>query len=462
MRALALGLTGWLVVVCGCSPLTQQLVSGNGLSQDDCAPKVSEKGKTSGSITLVSHCNQEHGTTQLQPASEAARVQALKKLIGLDWSPEPSFNGPYLALTVEQCQCLAAQESTIANLLEKEAGVAPSHGRKADLRQALLSNGALEARNKDAGAALELFYRLAEAEARWALLAASIDQVQKANAHGDKLKKQGLPLPADFDHFARQEFDLRSDRVRLSNGIEKLNRNLARKLEVVGVPEYERLWPVADFSVPEQPVDVAAAVALGLAQRPELQFLRQASQDAGLANLAEVRRALSASNALLGMSGGRCQKLIAILCNSETSSRRQQLQQLQEQREREIADDIRQAAGDMNAQVELVAIARARARHAAAKLKEQQDKQAKGTGSVFDVTSARLTWLKARDQQVQEVTAWHLAHTRLQQAQGALTEGCAQQDDLLSSCPVQLAPPQEFPLQESKILPQFRRTYSGQ
>src|SRR5262249_6204224 len=152
--------------------------------------------------------------------------------------------------------------------------------------------------------------------------------------------------------------------------------------------------------------------------------LRQAEQDARLGNLAEVRRALSASNALLGMSGGPCQKLIAILCNNETSSRRQQLEQLQEQREREIADDIRQAAGDMNAQVELVAFARAGGKNAAAKLKEQEDKQAKGTGSVFDVTSARLTLLKARDQYVREVPLWHLAHPRLQEAQGVLIKEC--------------------------------------
>ncbi len=218
------------------------------------------------------------------------------------------------------------------------------------------------------------------------------------------------------------------------------------------MPEEERLWPVADFAVPEEAVDSAAAVALGLAQRPELQFLRQAGQDASLANLAAVNKMLSASNALLGMSGGPCAKLIAILCKNEAGIRQQQVMQLQEQRAREIADDIRQAAQDMNAQVRLVALARARTKHAGDKLKEQVDKQARGTGSV---TNAKLTWLKARDQQVREVTAWHQAHTKLQEAQGGLIDGCKAQVE-----PSPLATPQELPPLEAAILPKFRGTNS--
>jgi hypothetical protein len=246
----------------------------------------------------------------------------------------------------------------------------------------------------------------------------------------------------------------------LSGGIEKLNRNLARRIEVAHVPEEERLWPTGDFSIADEPVDSAAAVAVGMAQRPELQFLRQASQDASLANLAELRKALSASNALLGMSGGPCKKLIAILCKGEAGNRRDQIQQLEEQRQREIADDIRQAAQDMNAQVRLMAIARARSTYAGAKLKEQEDKQAKGTGSVFETTSARLTWLKARDQQVREMIAWHLAHTRLQEAQGVLIQGCDPHADLMSSFRPPLSAPEEYPPMEGNVLPQNRKTYT--
>jgi hypothetical protein len=449
MRILALSLMGLALVACGCQP-GQSIVGGS--IQDNSAQRSS--------MMQVSHVSQEH--EQLPLASEVIKGQTLKKLTGLDLLPETSFDGPYRALTADQCKCRAAQASSMGNQLEQEAASAPTHGRKGDLRQSLLSNSSLEARNKDAATALELFYRLAEAEARWALLAGSIDQVGKANAHGQKLKKQGLPLPPDVDQFTKQDFDLKSDRVRLEVGIEKFNRNLARRIEVAGVPEEERLWPVGDFAVPAESVDLAAAVALGMAHRPELQFLRQASEDAGLGNLSELRKALSASNALLGTSGGPCKKLIAILCKDETGNRRQQLQQLQRQREREIADDIREAAQDMNAQVRLIAISYARSRHAAAKLKEAEDKQAKGTGSVFEVSSARLTWLKAKDQQVREVIAWHLAQTRLQEAQGILTQGCDPHADLLSCFPPALSSPQEFPPMETRTLPQYRRTYTGQ
>ena len=459
MRFLALCLSSWMVGICGCGPHAQQFLSGFGCGQDGFARKPLENGKCGGSVVQVAHRNKDHASA-LPLASDDA-MAALRKLVGLNVTPEPSFAGPYRALTAAQCQCRAAQASGMGNLLEKEAAVAPSHGHKGDMRQSLLSNSALEARNKDSAAALDLFYRLAEAEARWALLAVSIDEVQKANAHGDKLKKQGLPLPANIDEFAKQDFDLKSDRVRLAVGIEKLNRNLARKIDIEGVPAEERLWPVDDFSVPEEPIDVAAAVELGMAQRPELVFLRQASQDASPANLAELRKALSASNALLGSTGGPCMKLIMMLCKDETGNRRQQIQELQQQREREIADDIRQAAADMNGQVRLVVLANARSDYARTKLKEQEDKLSKGTGSVFEVASTRLTWLKARDQLVREVMAWHFAHTKLQEAQGLLAHGCDPQADLLTSCQAQLSHPQMYPPLEATILPQYRRTYTG-
>jgi outer membrane protein TolC len=152
-----------------------------------------------------------------------------------------------------------------------------------------------------------------------------------------------------------------------------------------------------------------------------------------------------------------CSKLIAILCKDEAGNRRQQIQQLQEQREREIADDIREAAGQMNSQARLVAIARARGVYARAKLKEQEDKLAKGTGSVFEVASARLTWLKARDKLVQEVTAWHVAHVQLQEAQGVLSRGC---DAHTEPALPRVSPPQMYPPPEATRLPQYRRTYT--
>jgi hypothetical protein len=427
-----------MLMVCGCGQQAQQLVVH--FPQESATNNPLEKGKAT--VSPVSHVS----PANLPLVSEEGKTQAMQKLIGLDVMPKPSFAGPYRALTAEECRCRAAQASSMGNLLEREADLAPSHGRKADLQRALLQTASQEARNKDASAALELFYRLAEAEARWAVLAASIDQVKKAIAHGDKLRKQGLAVPPDLDQFTKQDFDLGSDRVRLEAGIEKLNRNLARKVEVAGVPEEERIWPVGDFSVAETHVDPAAAVSVGLAQRPELQLLRQASQEAGPGNLGTIDKLLSSSNALLGMSGGPLHKLLAILCKDEAGTRRDQLTQLQEQREREIADDIREAAQDMNFQVRLVILARARAKNAAAKLKEQEDKQAKGTGSVFDVASARLNWLKARDQQVREVTLWHIARTKLREAQGELWKDCEHRSESASApshIPVLWSPPMD-------------------
>jgi hypothetical protein len=337
---------------------------------------------------------------------------------------EVAFTGSYHALTEQDCQCLAAGASRMASLLEEAQGLVGSHGRSS-LQDVILQTAAVEARNKDASTALELYFRLAEAEARRDLLADSLKEVRDAVAGGEKLKKQGLKVPPEFEEFHKQQLDLQTDDVRLEGVIYQLNQNLAKMLNVKLAPDTQRLWPVADFQPAEDLPSPEQAVALGLEQRPEVQLLRRAPQEMTTADLAAARSLLASSNVLLGSDGtGILGKIKVILRTNETEVRRNQLEQLAAQREAEIADEIRQAAVDLRTQSRLVALARMRVVHARTKLKDQEAKRAKGALSAVDVTPARLAWLKAKSDLVHEVMAWHIARVKLKQAQGLLAAEC--------------------------------------
>jgi hypothetical protein len=387
-------------------------------------------------VILISGCRPyEHRTACLWSADEGAASlpQTVRTAFHLDLSKLPgdiqpvAFAGNYRSLTEQDCQCLAAQSSRLGSALEAEQGLAAPHGhvRKGTLQEAILETAALEARNKDAGTALDLFYRLAEAEARRDLLDDSLKQVNDAVASGQKLKKQGLKVPAEFEQFQNQQLDLQADSVRLDAAIEQLNRNLAKMLNLKVAPERERLWPSADFQLADAVPAADDAVAVGLAHRPELLLLRKAREEAGRADLAAVRKLLAASNMLLGLNGsGSLAKLRAVLCANETGVRREQLEQLAAQRESEVADEIREAVDDMRMQTRLVALAKTRTLRAGTKLKDIEAKRAKGTLSAVDVAPVRLAWLKARSELIHEVMARHIARIKLRQSQGMLVAEC--------------------------------------
>ncbi len=362
------------------------------------------------------------------PVSHTSATLDLDKLPDLDRHMSTAAGKPYRTLTAKDCQCLAAKASRLATALEQEAKlVGGKHAgrRGASLQQAVLETAALEARNKDAGTALDLFYRLAEAEAKRDLLDASLAQVRDAVARGDKLKQQGLRVPAEFADFKKQELELQADSIRLDAGIQTLNRLLAKALDMKGFPEHERFAPAGDFQMFSLADDVDANVGLGLQTRPELQMLRRARDETSPTNLAAARKLLAAGNGLLGMNGSSSlAKLRSVLCANETAVRREQLDQYSSQREDEIAGDIRQAMQDLRTETQLVGVARQRAANAQARLKEQEDKQAKGTISVVDVANARLIALKARGDLIHEVMAWHIARVKLKEAQGLLAAEC--------------------------------------
>ena len=115
-----------------------------------------------------------------------------------------------------------------------------------------------------AGQALELYYRLAELEAKSDLLRDSLVIVRDALADLQKAKNQGLKVPPDFAKLQKQQLELAADLTRAQLGIQQINGELGRLLNwhALGLTGY--LWPVDSFSVTESTTRSGGRGGLGL------------------------------------------------------------------------------------------------------------------------------------------------------------------------------------------------------
>lgn len=352
----------------------------------------------------------------------------------------------YRALTAEQCRCLAVRNAEAAQLLDAERqGIAERAAHSAwrrtrtqeelaEIQQAILFHAAEEIRNRNAAAALELYYHLAEAEARADLVEQSLEILHDVSEKLQDMKSKGLRLPVDYEVLARQQMEGETQQIQLQQAAEQLNSELIRLLGLYGCHPDERLWPAGDFPMPSEPIGVETALARGLAQRPELVLLREVEDKLDVRTLPAVNQLAKSFNALLGMIEQPPRlPLAALLLRSlhggsaagiEVEVRRQQLQQQREDRERAVATEIRQAVRTLAAQQQLVALAHRKVRSWETGVRELEDRHQQGLTSVTEMAMAKLDWLRARGDLVKERMAWHIAYVKLHQAQGALPLEC--------------------------------------
>jgi outer membrane protein TolC len=109
---------------------------------------------------------------------------------------------------------------------------------------------------------------------------------------------------------------------------------------------------------------------------------------------------------------------------AEVAERRRQLQEYHAHRQREVAEDVRQAAQSVRAQMEVIALTRRRVDSWHARVQEVEEKKTKGVDSYAEVTEARLEWRRARRELVRETVNLQRAWVRLRQAQGVLPLLC--------------------------------------
>ena len=364
-------------------------------------------------------------------ASAAKPSPELDRLLG-----KRPAGGQYVALSAPDLQCLAAARSSLANLIEMEREIldctAPGCLHKkgtceAQMKDDLLALRAVEERNRSAGAALELYYRLAESEAGLDILQESQAGLDHALANIAELKEQGIKVEVDEHALTRRKLELYDQEAEAVLGREQSHGGLKLLLNLAA-EDPTRIWPAADLKAVAEPFDVEAAVALGLASRAELIILRCLVESLTVQTLPGARAALSQRDPSLGASNVDLRKLHLLLAGtrgaSELPGRRAQLAQLLDERERTIAEEIRANAATMAARLRQAGLAQQIVENRKERVAELEKKRELGMATPFDIAAERLEVIKAEGELMRKVVAWRIAQVKLRKSQGLLAAEC--------------------------------------
>jgi hypothetical protein len=373
-----------------------------------------------------------------------ADVRAVGGFVEVDAALHAEHVGPatYHALDPNQCQCLAAAGSSLGNLFDSERCVVQTSagGRREGLDHAdcakldVLRAAAQEARNRSAADALEQFYLIAENEAKLDLAAGGIVDMDDLLADIGRMRRQGMQIPLDETQFVRERITLVDQRVQLEAGIERLNGQLWHMLGIDRPSPAARIWPATDLLVVTRPIDVEAAVQDALAQRPELAMLRRLRSSLDTDSLAAARQALSHVDALLGSQpeipcrlspfGLRTALAKRQSAMRELSQRRGQLDEYEREREEQIANQVRQAAADVETRLRQIALAKEADSQWDARIEHLAGRATTGSATFAEVAVARLNRQKAKADLIGHVVGWKIALVRLKEAQGQLAAEC--------------------------------------
>jgi len=376
----------------------------------------------------------------------------------------------YYVLTARQCQALAAAHAVWGNVLDEESELAARlvgrgrtlRGRSAALQSDLLRYAALAERNQAAADALELFYRLAEAEAYWDICQAAlclIDQAQEKNLTESRAKSpwgepSGSTTPGKETKENEEErqtkpsggtanFSDRSsspswqaDRRRWQNRQEEVEQEIehinSQLRPMLGgqVGDCRRIWPSVTLRVKPETLDVEKIVHQGLDQRAELRALRRLLRSIDAKDLSAVRSALEQWHPALGTTPSRFPTIAQWLGTPpqhiEAATREEQIRFLLGRREKEVEEQIRQRAHQV--EIALRELTQAHQTYQAAAEASGQKVQAKpalivppsNPAPTSTQIAAQLALYEAQVTLISRAVAWKIAEVRLLEAIGIL------------------------------------------
>ena len=183
----------------------------------------------------------------------------------------------YLRLTAGMCQELAVRNCALANVLE-EAAIEPGGHKKhrrtgaGEARMLVLLYAAEEARNRAAGDALDMYYKLVAAEAGAQVGRGAEADLKRFLQTARAAVASGTKEPPGPGQLEAQLAAVSADVIRAEGGAREANHGLKALL---GLPQdsREQLWPDRP-EVARVPDNVDEAVRVGLAYRPDLLLLR--------------------------------------------------------------------------------------------------------------------------------------------------------------------------------------------
>ena len=338
----------------------------------------------------------------------------------------------YCALPEQDVQCLAAMNSTLANLLVKEAEAVielPAGWHSMEVNKYLLRDlfllTATHQRNQDAAAAMEVFLRLVEAEAGDQSIEKQFVQIDSTLADIRRLEERGLLPPVTKSEIEGQRLDLLHRQADLQPTIHGLNVRLAELLDVELQPG-SRFWPAAELVVDPTIPDFEEAMMLALTNRADLAALRRASNADGR------DRRVAAQLTMQTISGGltspitppRLALLHANALDNESEVRGEQIGLMLGERERATRNETAQAVMVLHARLQQIELTRKRLALAQQHVKAVEQQQELTSGATFNLRKARTAAVIVEQSLLHDTIEWKLALVKLKQAEGLLASEC--------------------------------------
>lgn len=339
-------------------------------------------------------------------------------------------------------QCGAVSNSSTGNLLaaKRAAVCVPREGSRhprhagdahaARTKRSILALAAEEARNRDAGTALQTYWSLAEAEHSLPEVAAAMAAIDTAIGDWETLSGRGLELPVTDGPLRARRLALNDARIEGTAAVDTLSLAIC---QLAGLPPgtVHTVHPATGRGAGNALGDIDSLVAEGLARRPQLRMLRLmlANLDDDTADLG--RMVLSLANPALAAdepASQSCGRLVGLLRHGqrgcETASIRSQLQRMLRDREEAVETEIRQAARLAAAAAERIPLADQRRALAEQAATDARARQRVGDADAFAVHLADVEAAVARREVVERLAGWERARAKVWEAQGTLAAAC--------------------------------------
>jgi len=340
-----------------------------------------------------------------------------------------------------QAQCLAAANSVLGNLLEREACVLEKcqhGGRKLQcansLLQSVLRYQAIAERNRAASASLKVYYGLIATYEQEKVLEAIQSELKKAQQRIELVEAKGLEIPGDPAEISRQQNELSIQWEEL-----KLRRStLVNQLRtLLGAESYRcaDLRPTSNLDVEFECLDVETAIIIALENRADLAVQRRLCCCLDEDTLPAIRAVMQATNGLLG-SQLSSSKLCGIgfrwwrnriaakrdLC--ELNLRRGQVCQQMEDQQREIEQEICQAAFAIEVRRNQLQLSLQNVAAWSNSIEHITVQQMTEDATVFAKTEAVIGKLQAETVVVNHALQLKIAEVDFRSAQGLLAVEC--------------------------------------
>ncbi len=221
--------------------------------------------------------------------------------------PAPPAPGPWWPLTPDECQCLAAEQSSLANMMDQERRfLCTAEGDEScsftamqKLQQQLLLRQSEQERNNAAERALLAYYGLVEVKLQRRILDQTEREIQSLNEAIELVQAAEVTLELDVTEGLRRMSEALSQRSDLAAVENQMNHQL-RSLLGVRKDQPGDIWPTCRLLPDEVLSDLQIAESRTVHCRADLDSVRLVRRQLNTETLAAARGVLSALQAGLG------------------------------------------------------------------------------------------------------------------------------------------------------------------